>query len=121
MAALVITGLARERASALAKDAAANELTVRTDSDYDGALALQDGRADYYIGICQSGAGGALALAIALVGSTRAKNIAPAGKPLDESLVTSSVAEGVVAFGVALDHVDRAVPCIVRGILSKHR
>jgi Protein of unknown function DUF2620 len=121
MTTVVITGLARDRAAALASDAAAPDITVTTSSDYDGAVALQTGEADYYIGICQSGAGGALAFAIGLVGSKRARTVAPAGRPLDEQAVVTALAEGVVAFGVALDQVDAGVGCIIRAIGDRPR
>lgn len=121
MTSVVVTGMGRERAAALATDAAAGSLEVLADSDYDGALAVQGGQVDYYIGICQSGAGAALALAIGLIGSKRARTVAPAGRPLDEELVSAALSAGVVAFGVSVDHVDKAVPCIVRGIIDRRR
>jgi hypothetical protein len=120
MTSIVITGLARDRAAALAKETAA-DLTVSTCSDYDGAIAVQSGTADYYLGVCQSGAGGAIALAIGLVGSKRARTVAPAGRPLDEPAIKTAIDEGVVAFGVALDLVDTAVPCIIRGLRERRR
>jgi hypothetical protein len=120
MTSVVITGMARDRAAALAADAAAGRIEVLSDSDYEGAIAVQSGQVDYYIGICQSGAGGALALAIGLIGSKRARTVAPAGRPADDDLIAKALADGIVAFGVCLDHVDKAVPAIVRGILD-HR
>jgi hypothetical protein len=120
MTSIVITGLGRDRAAALARETAP-DLTVSTSSDYDGALAVQSGTADYYIGICQSGAGAATALVIGLMGSKRARTVAPAGRPLDETAIKTAVDDGVVAFGVALDLVDTAVPSIIRGIRERCR
>jgi hypothetical protein len=120
MTTIVITGLGRDRAAALARETAP-DLTVTTASDYDGALAVQSGTADYYIGICQSGAGAATALVIGLMGSTRARTVAPAGRPVDEEAIAAAVGDGVVAFGVALDLVETAVPCIVRGVRERCR
>ena len=121
MTTVVITGLARDRAAAVAQETAGPDVTVTTSSDYDGAVALQAGEADYYIGICQSGAGGALAFAIGLVGSKRARTVARAGRPLDVQEVETALADGVVAFGVALDQVDSAVAAIVRAIGDRPR
>jgi hypothetical protein len=118
---IVITGLARDRAAAVAQEAAGDDVTITTASDYDGAVALQAGEADYYIGICQSGAGGALAFAIGLVGSKRARTVAPAGRLLDEQSVVTALTDGVVAFGVALDQVDTAVGTVVRAIVDGRR
>lgn len=120
MTSVVITGMARDRAARLAADAASGRIEILSDSDYEGALAVQSGEVDYYIGICQSGAGGALALAIGLIGSKRARTVAPAGRQADEDLVFAALADGIVAFGVSVDHVDKAVPAIIRGILD-HR
>jgi hypothetical protein len=121
MTTIVITGLARDRAAAVAREAAGADITVTTDSDFEGALALQAGDADYYIGICQSGAGGALAFAIGLVGSKRARTIAPPGRLMDEQAVAAALAEGVIAFGVALDQVDTAVAPLARAIADGRR
>ena len=111
---LVITGMDRDRAAVLAQSAAAGKLAITTASDYDGALALKRGAADYFVGICQSGAGGALALAIGVLGSTRCRTIAASGvAPVDAQQLTEAVDAGVVAFGVAVEHIDQAIPRLV--------
>lgn len=120
MTSVVITGMARDRAATLAAEAAAGRMEILSDSDYEGAIAVQSGQVDYYIGICQSSAGGALALAIGLIGSKRARTVAPAGRPAGEDLIAAALADGVVAFGVSVDYVDKAVPAIINGILD-HR
>ena len=52
--------------------------------DIQAALALKNGQADYYFGSCQTGAGGALGMAIAMNGMDKCITVAMVGKVLDD-------------------------------------
>lgn len=116
MKTLVITGMGKERAERLARDVASDQLTVKTASDYEGIIALTAGQADYYLGICQSGAGGALALAIGMLGSAKCTSVSTLGKPPAPDVIERAVKEGKVAYGTASDHIEQVVPRLVRAI-----
>lgn len=116
MTRLVVTGLNASAGQRLAVEACGGGLTVTTASDFDGAVALAQRDVDFYVGICQSGAGAAIAMAIGLVGSNRARNVADLGAPLEASAVRAAIDEGVVAFGVPLEAMDAAIPLIAQTV-----
>ncbi|WP_210366137.1 DUF2620 domain-containing protein [Bacillus sp. REN3] len=89
-------------------------------SDLDAAMALKSGQADYYLGACHTGGGGALAMAIALLGKPKCETVSmPGKKPVAEKVV-SAVNEGKVAFGFTADHKEAAVPMILEAIKNKN-
>lgn len=91
---------------------------VKIMSDIEAAMAVKNGNADYYIGACATGGGGALALAMALIGAAKCATVSMPGKPPKEEDVRKAVKEGKVAFGFTNDHIEKAVPMIVNAILN---
>ena len=75
--------------------------------DIQAALALKNGQADYYFGSCQTGAGGALGMAIAMV-----------GKVLDDDEILKSIENGKKAFGFVPEAAASVIPVIMRGIMG---
>ncbi len=84
-------------------------------SDLDAAMALKQNKAEYYLGACHTG-GGAVAMAVALLGMDKAKTIAAPGKPADEADVAQLVQKGVVAFGFAADQMQSAVGAFAKAV-----
>lgn len=115
---IVITGMGKEKAAKLGQSIAGEQLEISTTSDYEGILAIKNGQVDYYIGICQSGMGGALALAIGLLGSSRCATVSMIGKPPNPHDIEDAVREEKVAFGFANDHIEQVMPHLVRAILD---
>ncbi|PLR94461.1 DUF2620 domain-containing protein [Bacillus sp. T33-2] len=85
-------------------------------SDLDAAMAIKMGQADYYFGACSTGGGGALAMAIAILGKQNCETVSMPGKKPVESKIVSAVNEGKKAFGFTGDHKDVAVPLILTAI-----
>jgi hypothetical protein len=73
------------------------EITVKT--DIDAAMAMKNGTADYYFGACNTGGGGALAMAIALIGGDKTATLGMPGKTATLEEIKASVQDGKVAFG----------------------
>ena len=48
-------------------------------SDMEAAMAIKSGAADYYVGACHTGGGGALAMAIAIVGRDKCETVSMPG------------------------------------------
>ncbi|MUV37078.1 uncharacterized protein JNUCC1_00884 [Lentibacillus sp. JNUCC-1] len=85
-------------------------------SDLDAAMAIKTGQADYYLGACHTGGGGALAMAIAMIGRDKCETVSmPGKKPVEENVV-EAVKNGKVAFGFTGDHMETAVPMILKVI-----
>ncbi|MDQ0415273.1 DUF2620 domain-containing protein [Mesobacillus stamsii] len=85
-------------------------------SDLDAAMVMKTGQADYYFGACHTGGGGALAMAIALIGRDKCETVSmPGKKPNEEKVIDKA---GKKAFGFTGDHAETAVPMIVKAIKS---
>jgi hypothetical protein len=78
-------------------------------SDLEAAMLLKQGQADYYFGACHTGGGGALAMAISLLGKASCHTISMPGKPPVKEKVEQVVQEGGKAFGFTGDHKEKAV------------
>ena len=85
-------------------------------SDVEAAMEIKTGKADYYLGACHTGGGGALAMAIAIVGKNKTETVSMPGRQPQEDKVIAAVKEGKVAFGFTGDHMETAVPMIIRAI-----
>ncbi|MBY6273934.1 MAG: DUF2620 domain-containing protein [Caldibacillus debilis] len=87
-------------------------------SDLEAAMAMKTGQADYYFGACHTGGGGALAMAIALIGRDKCETVSMPGKKPNEEKVIEAVKNGKKAFGFTADHLDLAVPMLIKAIKS---
>lgn len=72
---------------------------VEIQSDLDAAMTVKSGQADFYVGACDTGAGGSLGIAIALLGANKCKTLAMPGKILSDEEIKESIQNGVIAFG----------------------
>ena len=115
---IAAAGLGRERIASRALEQGGDALDVRLMSDIDAVRALQLGDIEYYLGACLSGAGGALALATALLGPTQAIRVSGLGEAPDPTRIADAVARGYRAFGMANAHIDVVVPVLIRAILD---
>jgi hypothetical protein len=117
MSTFVVTGMGKERIAELVQANGGSDTTVEVKTDFEAALAIQRGQADYYIGACQSGAGGALGVATAILGSKNVARLSGLGQTTPtQTEIDGVVATGVRAFGLAHSHVDTVVPMLVRAL-----
>jgi hypothetical protein len=115
---IAVCGMGRDRIATLAKEAGGGQVETMALTDFEAANAVKTGKADYYIGACQSGAGGALAVANALLGPTIVTRlVGPGGAAPDQQQVADALKEGKKAFGIVHTQTDIAVPAIVSALL----
>lgn len=114
-----IGGLAAKEIAEAAARAGGDQVEVRVASDVAGARAVAQGEADYYLGACATGGGGALAMATAILGYSRCFTASTAGRPPREGEIRQAVAGGKQAFGFTTDHIAAVVPLIVTAILAQ--
>lgn len=105
----------------LVKKIGGDKVEVQSKTDLHAANDIKTGKADYYLGACHTGGGGALSMAIALLTRAKCATVSMPGKPPKEEDVASAVADGKVAFGFTGDHYERAVDLIVKEILKKQQ
>jgi hypothetical protein len=115
---IVVGGLAAQEIAELAAQVGAGQVEARAVDDIAGTRQVAEGQADYYLGACATGGGGALAMAIAILGYHRCFTASMAGRPPKEQEIQRAVAEGKQAFGFTTDHLATAVPLIVHAILT---
>lgn len=90
------------------------EITVKT--DLDAAMDLKNGVVDYYFGACNTGGGGALAMAIALVGGEKTATLGMPGKTATEEEIKESVETGKIAFGFTSQDMDFIISTIMEAL-----
>jgi hypothetical protein len=116
---IAVCGMGRDRIASVAKATGGDQVETLPLTDFEAANAVKTGKADYYIGACQSGAGGALAVANALLGSALVTRLTgPAGAVPDQAQVLSALQEGKKAFGIVHTQIDATVPVIIGVLLS---
>ena len=98
---------------AIAEKHSGGKFAVEIKNDLDAAMALKSGQADFYLGACNTGGGGALAMAIAIVGLNLTETVSMPGKIKDEAEIRQSVRNGKKAFGFTAQHKDVVVPIIM--------
>ena len=89
-------------------------------NELDAVMAMQSGQFDYYVGACNTGGGGALAMAIALLGVTKCKTISMPGKILPDEEIKKAVDDGIVAFGFTASHMEQVLPVLLDAIDHKN-
>lgn len=93
------------------------ELAIK--NDLDAVNALKMGKFDYYVGACNTGGGGALAMAIALLGQNLCKTISMPGKVFSDEEIIAAVKDGKKAFGFTAQHAEQVLPVLMTAILEK--
>ncbi|GAA0182254.1 DUF2620 domain-containing protein [Clostridium sediminicola] len=101
----------------LVKEIGGEKVEVQVKSDLQAASDMKLGKADYYLGACHTGGGGALSMAIALLTKEKCVTVSMPGKAPKEEDIVKAVSEGKLAFGFTGDHYETAVPVILREIL----
>ncbi|MCU1489870.1 MAG: yhfU [Acidimicrobiaceae bacterium] len=121
MVKIAVTGIGKERIAELALASGGGEVQVEIKTDLEAAFAVKAKQADYYIGACQSGAGGALGVATAILGSSDAVRLSGTGTLPDLEEVAQAVREGRHAFGIMHSHIESVVPVLVREMVEKSK
>lgn len=98
---------------------APGKFVITVQSDLDGALAIQSGAAKYYVGACATGAGGALGLALGLLGPSVCVSISTPGGVMDDEQIRQQVRDGKKAFGFVNDHAERVLPSLLDEMIKQ--
>jgi hypothetical protein len=114
---IAIAGLQREQIRLAIEEAAPGLFATEIMNDMEAAAKVKSGELDYFIGACNTGAGAALSLAIAIIGFNKCCTIARPGVRAKEEQIEKWVAEGRVAFGLSVEHVEHAIPLLIRHLV----
>ena len=90
-----------------------DKFEVSVASDMDAAMKVQSGEADYYIGSCNTGGGGALAMAIAMLGADKCVSISTPTIRMEVEEIEKEINNGKVAFGLIVDSIEEMLPILI--------
>lgn len=117
---IVIGGqMDKQSIAKLVTEIVADRATVSVKSDIEATIAIQTMQADYYLGACSTGAGGALGIATGLLGQDKCVSVSTPGKTMNQEEINAEVANGKVAFGFVNYDAEKVVPMILNAILNK--
>ena len=102
-----------------AKEILQDVASVEVKGDLEAAMATKSGQYDYYIGACNTGGGGALAMAIALIGADKCATISMPGKIIPDEEIVQAVESGKIAFGFTAQHMEEVLPVLLTAIMKK--
>lgn len=106
----------KQRIADLTASIVGNQAEVVVMGDIEAAMAVKNGEADLYLGACNTGGGGALAMAIALLGMDQCATVSMPGSMKSEEEIAAEVAAGKKAFGFTAQHLDVVVPIILKNV-----
>ncbi|MEU7185520.1 DUF2620 family protein [Streptomyces sp. NPDC039022] len=90
---------------------------VEVSNDMEAAARLRAGRADYFLGTCQTGAGASLGVLVGLMGSavchTFGRSVPSAGE------INALLDQGKKVFGFAVDQIDAITPTLAGAIVAR--
>lgn len=107
----------KQKVADIIKNIAGDKVTIEIKSDIEAAMAIKLAAADFYLGACNTGGGGALAMAIALLGMGQCATISMPGNIKSEEEIKKEVEAGKKAFGFTAQHAEQVIPMILKYIL----
>ena len=109
----------KQQVSKLIEKYGEGKVNISVKSDIDAALAVKSGQAHYYFGSCATGAGGALAMAIGIIGAQQCISVSIPGQILSEEQIKQAVNDGKIAFGFVNTDAEKVIPVLMKEILNK--
>ncbi|EHR36417.1 hypothetical protein HMPREF9709_00004 [Helcococcus kunzii ATCC 51366] len=103
----------------LVKELVKGKMEVESKSDIEAVLDIQSNKADYYLGACATGAGGALGIATGMLGRDKCVSVSIPGKKMTEEEIKMEIENGKIAFGFVNYDYEKVVPIILKYILDK--
>lgn len=113
---IVVGGqLGKEEIKACVEGLKIQNLSVAVKDDMSATMDLKSGAADYYLGACLTGGGGALAMPIAMMGYASCKALGSA----DAEVIAKALDAGVRAFGFTPQMIRQIVPPLVEEMAKR--
>lgn len=95
------------------------KVKVSVKGDIEAVMDLKSGQAEYYFGACATGAGGALAMAVGIIGAQYCLSVSIPGKVLSEEEMRKAIQDGKKAFGFVNTDAEKVLPILIDEILKK--
>jgi hypothetical protein len=115
---IVIGGqIDKQRVADITASIVGDRATIEIKSDIEAAMAIKTGAADFYLGACNTGGGGALAMAIALLGMNQCATVSMPGNIKSEEEIKAEVDAGKKAYGFTAQHAEQVIPLVLKYLL----
>ncbi|CEI80900.1 hypothetical protein BN997_00712 [Oceanobacillus oncorhynchi] len=101
------------------KELGGNKVEVTVKSDLDAVMAMKNKQADYYVGACETGSGGALAMALALLGRDNCVSLSSPSTIKSTEEIVAEVNSGKVAFGFTAPSSKNVLNDLIPALLNK--
>lgn len=116
----VCSGLGRAEILRSLQQSGGDRVTATVMTDIEGARAVKNGDADFFIGSCATGHGGALAAAMAVLGYGSCTLLGGSRAPGREELEKKILSKDWKAFGVRNDQIGAVVPVLVEVLTARN-
>lgn len=103
----------KEEIAAIVKKQLGEQAEVTVKGDLDATMGMKSGAYDYYVGACNTGGGGALAMALALLGKNKCATVSMPGQIKSDDEIIAEVKNGKVAFGFTAQHKEAVLPVLL--------
>lgn len=103
----------------LIEKAGADKVEVEVKQDIEAAVLVKGGQYQYYIGACATGAGGALGIAIGIIGGQHCVSLSIPGRVYNQAEIRQQVQAGKIAFGMVNTDIEKIIPVLVNEIILK--
>lgn len=114
---IVIGGqLDKKELQKMVEDYFGNRVDVEIKGDLEAALDVKNGKYDYYIGACNTGGGGALAMALAMLGKDLCATVSMPGNIMSDEKIAKEFEKGKKAFGFTASHREQIMPILLKNI-----
>lgn len=101
------------------KEIAGDNAIITVKSDMEAAQDIMTNTADFYIGACDTGGGGALAMAIALLSINKCKTVSTQTSKASKKDMEEALDKGIVAFGMIPRDIDYILEILIPLMLIK--
>ena len=109
----------KEDIAAIVKKELGDQAEVTVKGDLDATMGMKAGTYDYYVGACNTGGGGALAMALAILGKAKCATLSMPGKIRSDEEIRQEVKDGKVAFGFTAQHKEAVLPVLLKALTDK--
>lgn len=115
---IAIGGLKKKEMEKTILEAGGDKVQAIVTTDVQAAQMIKKGEADYYFGACNSGGGAAISILIGMLGYSKCSTVAKAGSKPNKESIKKAIDEGKVAFGMAVESIDSAVPILIELLMK---
>ena len=115
---IAIGGLNKNQMEEAIKRVGTGKVEVIKTTDINAVKLIKSGEADYYFGACNSGGGAAISILIAMLGFSKCATVAKNGYSPKVEEIKKFIGQGKVAFGMAVEAIDTAVPILLEELLK---